>query len=145
MRFALVFLVALLGSTPIFGQVGPVRAPIAEKDLPECRPMKGTPVDLVTGAKNAPKSLQRPTIVKRVAPASMSGLLPAGVRVTTAVRVVLSESGCVEDVSLIKSGFPASDTAVFEAVRQWRYLPALVEGEPVPVVIAATVNFGTEN
>jgi protein TonB len=36
---------------------------------------------------------------------------------------------------------PLLDDAAVAAVRQWRFTPALLNGEPVPVVMTVTVNF----
>jgi len=33
------------------------------------------------------------------------------------------------------------DQAALDAVRQWEYTPALLNGKPVPVVINVTINF----
>ena len=41
----------------------------------------------------------------------------------------------------VDSGDPALAKAATEAVRQWRYRPTLVNGEPVQVVTEIEVNF----
>jgi protein TonB len=39
------------------------------------------------------------------------------------------------------SGNPLLVTAAFDAVRQWKYQPTLLNGEPVPVEMQVTVHF----
>ena len=36
---------------------------------------------------------------------------------------------------------PLLDAAAVDAVRQWKYAPARLNGEPIPVLITVTVNF----
>ena len=36
---------------------------------------------------------------------------------------------------------PELDDAALAAVRQWRYEPVLLNGEPVPVIVVCTINF----
>jgi protein TonB len=36
---------------------------------------------------------------------------------------------------------PTLDEAAMDAVQRWRYTPALLNGQPVPVVMTVTVNF----
>jgi protein TonB len=56
------------------------------------------------------------------------------------LEAVLDIHGRVESVSVLRS-FPLLDQAAVDAVRQWRFTPALLNGEAVPVVMTVTVNF----
>jgi protein TonB len=59
-------------------------------------------------------------------------------------RVVLlamiSREGTIEDLQIL-SGHPMLVQAAVEAVRQWRYRPYVLNGEPVEVETQVTVNF----
>jgi len=46
----------------------------------------------------------------------------------------------VRDVRVLRS-IPLLDAAAMEAVRQWRFSPTLLNGEPVPIVMTVTVAF----
>jgi protein TonB len=46
----------------------------------------------------------------------------------------------VEDVRVLRS-VQLLDDAAIEAVRQWRFTPTLLNGEPIPVVMTVTVTF----
>lgn len=56
------------------------------------------------------------------------------------MEVTLSPTGEVSDVEVLRS-VPQLDEAAVAAVRQWRYEPTLVDGEPVPILLTVTVNF----
>jgi protein TonB len=56
------------------------------------------------------------------------------------LEAVIGANGLVESVRVLR-GVPLLDDAAVDAVRQWRFTPALLNGEPVPVVMTVTVNF----
>ena len=56
------------------------------------------------------------------------------------LETVLDAHGRVDSVNVLRS-IPLLDQAAVEAVRQWRFTPALLNGQPVPVVMTVTVNF----
>jgi len=55
-------------------------------------------------------------------------------------EAVISTAGTIEELKVLK-GHPLLVKAAFEAVRQWRYQPTLLNGEPVEVMTEITVNF----
>jgi protein TonB len=56
------------------------------------------------------------------------------------LEAVIGDDGAVRDVRVLRS-IPLLDEAAEEAVRQWRFTPTLLNGEPVPVVMTVTVAF----
>jgi protein TonB len=56
------------------------------------------------------------------------------------LEVVIGADGSVRDPRVLRS-IPLLDAAAVEAVRQWRFTPTLLNGEPVPVVMTITVSF----
>ena len=56
------------------------------------------------------------------------------------LETVIDAHGNVQSVHVLRS-VPLLDEAAVAAVRQWRFTPALLNGEPVPVVMTVTVNF----
>ena len=64
----------------------------------------------------------------------------AGVTGVVIIEATVDTTGAVEDARVIRS-VPMLDAAAVEAVRQWRYEPTLLNGEPVPVIMTVTVNF----
>lgn len=53
---------------------------------------------------------------------------------------VIDTHGNITEMKLV-SGNPLLVTAAFDAVRQWKYQPTLLNGEPVPVEMQVTVHF----
>jgi len=56
------------------------------------------------------------------------------------LMAVIGKDGSVEDVR-VESGLPILAQAAVEAVKQWRYRPYLLNGEPVEVDSRITINF----
>ena len=56
------------------------------------------------------------------------------------LRVVIDQDGDVYDVVLV-SGSPRLAPAAIDAVKQWKYKPYLLNGEPVEVDTEVLVNF----
>lgn len=59
---------------------------------------------------------------------------------TVLLHATISREGRIESLQ-VASGPPLLVNAAVEAVRQWRYRPFLLNGEPVPVETQVTVNF----
>ena len=53
---------------------------------------------------------------------------------------IISKGGTIENL-VVESGHPMLVAATIKAVRQWRYRPYLLNGEPVEVEAEVTVNF----
>jgi protein TonB len=56
------------------------------------------------------------------------------------LETVIDAQGRVESARVLRS-VPLLDQAALDAVRQWRFTPARLNGEAVPVVMTVTVNF----
>ncbi|MGA7693717.1 MAG: energy transducer TonB [Candidatus Sulfotelmatobacter sp.] len=59
---------------------------------------------------------------------------------TVVLMAVIGSDGSVRDVR-VESGLPVLAQAAIDAVKQWRYKPYLVDGEPVEVDSRITINF----
>jgi periplasmic protein TonB len=56
------------------------------------------------------------------------------------LRAMISREGAIENLQVL-SGHPMLIPAAVDAVRQWRYRPYVLNGEPVEVETQVTVNF----
>jgi protein TonB len=56
------------------------------------------------------------------------------------LTAIISKDGSIQDLRVL-SGHPLLVQAALDAVRQWRYKPYLLNGEPVEVETTVTVNF----
>jgi protein TonB len=84
--------------------------------------------------------INRPERVHYVAPEYPALARAARREGTVILEAVLDTDGRVREVRVLRS-VPLLDDAALEAVRQWRFTPTLLNGEPVPVVLTVTVVF----
>jgi len=56
------------------------------------------------------------------------------------LQVVISKEGAVTDIKVV-SGHPLLNDAAMDAVRQWRYKPVLLNGQPISVITTVTLKF----
>ena len=77
---------------------------------------------------NAPKPVY-PPLAKQ---ARISGVVK--------LNAIISKEGVIEQLNVV-SGHPLLIPAALEAVKQWRYKPTLLNGEPVEVITQIDVNF----
>ena len=59
---------------------------------------------------------------------------------TVVLVAVIGKDGSVEDVR-VENGLPVLAQAAVDAVKQWRYKPYMLNGEPVEVASRITINF----
>jgi TonB family protein len=57
---------------------------------------------------------------------------------------VITQTGCVPTVRVMRSVVPALDAAALIAVTGWRFEPATLDGRVVPVVMTVSVNFSLQ-
>jgi TonB family protein len=69
--------------------------------------------------------------------------MAAGVQGNVQAEIVIDETGAVSDARVVRS-VPMLDEAALNAVRQWKFDPAIVNGKAVPVRMTVTVNFTTQ-
>ncbi len=64
----------------------------------------------------------------------------ARIQGSVVLHAVISKNGTIEQLQVI-SGHPMLQQSALDAVRQWRYKPYFLNGEPVEVDTTITVNF----
>jgi protein TonB len=117
----------------------------------------GTLSEVLGSTRSAPvlaKTLE-PTPIKRIRVASrvaeanlihdVSPQYPpeagrARIEGTVVLMALIGKDGSVQDVQ-VESGLPILAEAAMDAVKQWRYKPYLINGEPVEVDSRITINF----
>jgi protein TonB len=87
--------------------------------------------------------IKAPVKVNDVMPLYPTLARDARVQGVVILEAVVDASGRVESARVLRS-IPTLDEAALDAVRQWRFTPALLNGEPVPVVMTVTVRFTLE-
>ena len=96
-----------------------------------------------------PTPVKRMRIASRVAEANLiHDVAPqyppeagrARIEGTVVLMAVIGTDGSVKDVR-VESGLPILAQAAIDAVKQWRYKPYMIDGEPVEVDSRITINF----
>jgi len=64
----------------------------------------------------------------------------ARIQGTVVLHAIISKQGNVENLNVI-SGHPMLVQGALDAVKQWKYKPYILNGEPVEVETTVTVNF----
>ncbi|HXW93298.1 MAG TPA: TonB family protein [Terriglobales bacterium] len=79
-------------------------------------------------------------LIRKVQPNYPPLARQARIQGTVLLAAEISKDGNIENLHLI-SGHPMLAPAAIEAVKQWRYKPYILNGEPVEVETQITVNF----
>ena len=85
-------------------------------------------------------NVQESKLIRRVEPVYPELAKRARVQGGVVLVVTVDEEGSVAEIKVI-SGHPLLYEAAVTAVRQWKYSPTLLNGEPVPVIATVTVIF----
>jgi len=79
-------------------------------------------------------------LVRRIEPRYPPAALIARIEGPVKIKAVISREGIIQQTEVL-SGSPLLTGAALEAIRQWRYRPYILNGEPVEVETQITVNF----
>jgi protein TonB len=90
---------------------------------------------LITG------DMQRPVLLQKVEPEYPIVARRAGLGGRVTLQAVIAPDGSVESVEILASTNPIFNAAAVDAVRRWRYKPALMNGAPVRVYFTVVVDF----
>jgi TonB family protein len=104
------------------------------------------------GASAAPTGSARPVrvrvsegvakafLIKKVSPEYPADAREAHIQGQVVIQVEIDQQGNIQDVKLV-SGHPLLAPPALEAVKQWKYQPYLLNGQPVNVESQVVVNF----
>jgi TonB family protein len=92
------------------------------------------------GAVKAVGDIKPPRLIKAVEPVYPEIARQAQVEGVVIVEARTDEKGNVEDARLLRS-IPLLEQAAIDAVKQWKYEPAIINGKPQKVVFTVTVRF----
>jgi protein TonB len=132
---------------PLVGTNGGVAGGVPGGVLSEM--LNSAPSVPVLSKSSVPAPLKRIRIASRVAEANLiHDVAPqyppeagrARIEGTVVLMAVIGKDGTVKDVR-IENGLPILVQAAIDAVKQWRYRPYMIDGEPVEVDSRITINF----
>ena len=105
-------------------------------DTPPASPDRGTGSDRVS----LPAEIAQSLLVTKIVPTYPPLARETRVHGEVVLDVEISKEGTIEGLRTL-TGHPMLIPAAIDAVKQWRYKPYLLNGEPVPVQTQVTVNF----
>jgi len=88
-------------------------------------------------------NIKAPNKTKHVSPAYPEIARNARVAGLVILEVLVDRDGRVLDAAVLRS-IPLLDQAAIDAVMQWKFVPTLMNGNPVQVIMTVTVNFTLE-
>lgn len=92
------------------------------------------PIRLVPGSKT------NPVLIYEVKPKYPPDVQADKLEGTVTVDAIVDTTGAVYEAMVVQS-IPAFDQAALDAVKQWRFQPGLLNGEPVAVVCTIEFTF----
>jgi protein TonB len=119
--------VGVVGGTGPLGGVGPVIAPPPPKPV--------TPARIRVGG-----NVQAASLVRKVQPVYPQIARTAHVSGTVVLHAIIAKDGTIQELQYV-TGPPLLMRAAMDAVREWRYKPTLLNGEPVEVDTTISVVF----
>ena len=94
-----------------------------------------------TGPVRIGGKITAPALVKRVDPAYSAVAAGAHLSGMAILEAVVDELGAVQSVKVLRSAHPILDREAVDALRQWRYKPLVLNGDPSSFVLTVTFNF----
>ena len=115
------------GANPVLGSIGNPAAAVPSPPPPVVHPLRIS-------------HMMEGNLIYRVQPIYPPLARAARIQGTVMLRAIISRTGTIENLQVI-SGHPMLVGAAIDAVRQWRYRPYVLNGDPVEVETQVTVNF----
>jgi protein TonB len=88
-------------------------------------------------------ALRAPRKIHDVTPVYPEAARQSNVQGIVVLEATIGPDGSVQHARVLRS-IPLLDEAAIEAVRQWRFEPSQVNGQPVPVIMTVTVSFNRQ-
>ncbi len=88
-----------------------------------------------------PKGGKGPKLIKKVDPVYPPEARQAGIEGTVILEATIDIQGKVTNIKVLKGENDLLNKAGIEALRQWEYEPAIVDGKPLQFVITITMRF----
>jgi protein TonB len=87
--------------------------------------------------------IAQPKLIRQVKPVYPDLAVQSRVSALVILEAEVDTRGYVRTVKVLR-GHPLFDDAAIEAVKQWRYQPLLLNGEPTGFILTVTVNFNLQ-
>jgi len=88
-----------------------------------------------------PGRFEQEKLITKVQPLYPASAKSVGLQGTVELETVISKEGVPEDIRVVSSPGDDLTESALEAVRQWRYSPTLLNGQPVEIITEVIVNY----
>ena len=126
-----------IGSQPALSKALPPTAAQSAGEKPETAGEKLK----TSSAESICDEITHPVVVEKIDPKYPPEAREEKVMGMVTVETVITEEGVVDEIQVLESPDDRLSAAAVEAISQWRFEPALCDGEPVEVYYNLTVNF----
>ena len=92
-------------------------------------------------ARKMSVNIVEPILIKRVEPEYPRAAMVAHIQGVVILEAIITKMGSVEQVKTLRADHALLEKAAKDAVLQWRYKPATLQGRPVKVYFTVTVTF----
>jgi periplasmic protein TonB len=99
---------------------------------------------IVPQVVNISQGVSQGLLIKKVQPVYPSSAVSMRIQGAVELQATISKTGDITNVKVL-GGEPALSPAAVDAVRQWKYKPYYLNGEPVEVQTQVTINFRLPN
>lgn len=126
------------------GSAAPVDAPARERRVerpPARQPQALRPRRTDLSPMRLNDQVTRPVKISGPNPMYTEIARKARIQGVVIVEAIIAKDGSVADVKILKPLPMGLDQAAVEAVRQWRFEPATLDGRPVDVYYNLTINY----
>src|SRR5262245_14906137 len=107
---------------------------------PPSPPSPPPPPPVVKAAPIRVSHLEHADLIHQVTPIYPVLARQTRIQGVVVLEAIVAKDGSIESLRVV-SGRPLLTQAALDAVRQWRYRPMLLNGEPIEVITTITVNF----
>ena len=113
------------------------------RQSPTPTPPQAKPIP--AGAIRVGGNVQASKIISQTKPVYPQDALQQNVGGTVKFEAVVTKEGTLSGITLVNSPDPRLTQAALDAMKNWRYLPTLLNGEPVEVITTIDVNYEPGN
>jgi periplasmic protein TonB len=85
--------------------------------------------------------MEAPVLIQRIEPPYPKLALITRKKGIVILQAIITKTGTVEEITVLRSADPLLDQAAMQAVKQWIYRPATLNGRPIKVFFTVTVKF----
>jgi protein TonB len=87
------------------------------------------------------RGIESPVLIQKVEPPYPKLALITRKQGIVVLQAIITKTGTVENVTILRSADPLLDQAAMAAVKRWIYRPATIHGRPIKVYFTVTVKF----